>query len=306
MSPPTPQQMILPARSFARIPIRIHCSTINNNKAITTQLPMKPNSSPMIAKIKSVCGSRIKLPVFYRGCCIIIQSFSGKLSGTNCHNRVVLLIGSIICIFIRFKEGKNTFLLVIFQEWLVRLHNNAQKDNCCRNQDYQNSSDKAVTESCNINQKTDYYSCTDRCGKVWLHNDKRNGNPARIAYLQSVLRSFTSRSCSIRNFAKKSISRIFAISDGWKVVNPRSIHLVAPPTVFTCNKYQPQYKNRKAIEKPVKIKQPDIINECDDHHKDNSDHDPQYLTTLIYLLGTSYNSIPITDKIKTSVTNVKL
>ena len=59
--------------------------------------------------------------------------------------------------------------------------------------------------------------------------------------------------------------------------------------LFTCNKYQPQYKNRKAIEKPVKIKQPDIINECDDHHKDNSDHDPQYLTALIYLLGTSYN-----------------
>ena len=42
----------------------MHCTTINNNRPITIQQPTKPNSSPTIAKIKSVCGSEIKFPFF--------------------------------------------------------------------------------------------------------------------------------------------------------------------------------------------------------------------------------------------------
>ena len=56
--------MILPARSCDRIPTKIHCITINSNNAIIIQPPTKPNSSPIIAKMKSVCGSRMKLPFF--------------------------------------------------------------------------------------------------------------------------------------------------------------------------------------------------------------------------------------------------
>ena len=57
-----PPQMICPDRFCARIPINTHWITINNNKIITIQQPTKPNSSPIIAKIKSVCGSEMKFP----------------------------------------------------------------------------------------------------------------------------------------------------------------------------------------------------------------------------------------------------
>ena len=54
--------MILPLMSFVLIPTEIQLITINNSKIMTLQQPTNPNSSPIIAKIKSVWGSEIKLP----------------------------------------------------------------------------------------------------------------------------------------------------------------------------------------------------------------------------------------------------
>ena len=59
-----PAQMILPPVSFAFMPIKMQSITINNIKIMTTQQPTNPNSSPIIAKIKSVCGSEMKFPFF--------------------------------------------------------------------------------------------------------------------------------------------------------------------------------------------------------------------------------------------------
>lgn len=64
----------------------MHCTTINNNRPITIQQPTKPNSSPTIAKIKSDLWLRNKISVLHGCGCIIIQSFTSKLSGTNRHN----------------------------------------------------------------------------------------------------------------------------------------------------------------------------------------------------------------------------
>ena len=62
ISAATPPQIMRPPVSFAFKPIKIHCITINNNKNMTPQQPTNPNSSPIIAQIKSVYGSETKFP----------------------------------------------------------------------------------------------------------------------------------------------------------------------------------------------------------------------------------------------------
>ena len=51
-----------PAMSFARLATNRHSMVIRNSNTIIITLPIKPISSPTIEKIKSVCGSDIKLP----------------------------------------------------------------------------------------------------------------------------------------------------------------------------------------------------------------------------------------------------
>ena len=56
--------MIVPAMSLAFLATMIHSNDVKINKTITVQEPTNPDSSPITAKIKSVCGSEMKLPFF--------------------------------------------------------------------------------------------------------------------------------------------------------------------------------------------------------------------------------------------------
>ena len=49
----TPQHISLPSKFFALTATIIHSKTIRNNKKIVIQPPVKPNSSPITANIKS-------------------------------------------------------------------------------------------------------------------------------------------------------------------------------------------------------------------------------------------------------------
>ena len=64
MSVAIPVHNSLPAISFALAAIIRHSYTISKNSKITMAQPIKPSSSPITAKIKSVCSSERKLPFF--------------------------------------------------------------------------------------------------------------------------------------------------------------------------------------------------------------------------------------------------
>ena len=57
-----PAQIRRPPKSLARAAIIRHSYMINKNNMITAMQPMNPNSSPITAKMKSVCSSDRKLP----------------------------------------------------------------------------------------------------------------------------------------------------------------------------------------------------------------------------------------------------
>ncbi len=63
-STPNPKQNSLPCSVGALEPVIKHSTTMANNNNITAAAPTNPNSSPTIAKIKSVCDSGRKLPSF--------------------------------------------------------------------------------------------------------------------------------------------------------------------------------------------------------------------------------------------------
>ena len=56
--------IIVPATSFALRATEMHSNATQNSNTITTTLPLKPNSSPITEKIKSVYASERKLPFF--------------------------------------------------------------------------------------------------------------------------------------------------------------------------------------------------------------------------------------------------
>ena len=64
ISPPIDAAMIVPAVSFAFPAIETHSIAISISSMITTILPLKPNSSPITANMKSVSASDRKLPFF--------------------------------------------------------------------------------------------------------------------------------------------------------------------------------------------------------------------------------------------------
>ena len=78
-------------------------------------VPINPSSSPATAKIKSVWGSGIKLPFFYRSGICIIQPFSPQLAGTDRHDGILLLV-SICRVIIRVKPCHNTCHLITFDK----------------------------------------------------------------------------------------------------------------------------------------------------------------------------------------------
>ena len=57
MKVPIPAQIIEPPTSDALIPTSRQLSDIKNSKMIVTEAPLKPNSSPITANIKSVSAS---------------------------------------------------------------------------------------------------------------------------------------------------------------------------------------------------------------------------------------------------------
>ena len=63
-STPNPKQNSFPCSVGALEPVIKHSTTMANNNNITAAAPTNPNSSPTIAKIKSVCDSGRKLPSF--------------------------------------------------------------------------------------------------------------------------------------------------------------------------------------------------------------------------------------------------
>ena len=75
MSAAIPPHIICPAKFWDFNPIIIHCKIINNSKNITMQHPINPNSSPMIAKIKSVSASNKKLPFFTEFVVLLFKPF---------------------------------------------------------------------------------------------------------------------------------------------------------------------------------------------------------------------------------------
>ena len=67
----------------------------------------------------------------------------------------------------------------------------------------------------------------DKFGSTTINT---NGIAQSTAYLTRVNLSLISSACSIMNLEKNKINSILASSDGWNVVNPKSIHLLAPFT----------------------------------------------------------------------------
>ena len=71
--------MTAPSISGALFATKTHSMAININKIITTHPPINPNSSPITAKIKSVCGSEIKLPFLTDAISLLFKPFPVNL-----------------------------------------------------------------------------------------------------------------------------------------------------------------------------------------------------------------------------------
>ena len=90
---------------------------------------------------------------------------------------VILLFNIITVLFIlRIQKCHDTFSLIVFDQFLIRLYHDRYKNNCQWNNDQKHSSDDLITEPCNINQDAKYsqkHKCVFHI-RLFINQKQRN------------------------------------------------------------------------------------------------------------------------------------